>query len=237
MKIRNHILMAKGWMIPVVLVYVLAGSITWAQGKKSALDELVEETQKSSTEADKLNLVWWIPVDFWRLSLAEDKTITKEQTEEFVRALSPYVIVAIVDGKIGTLGGMTYKSEAELRLITKLVDQEGASYAPLATDRVDATANTLLGVMKPILANMLGPMGTNMHFFVFPGTNKSAKPVADSKSENEFTVKIGTASYKWKLPLASLLPPKFCPIDQEKMKGDWKFCPYHGEKLAPRPTK
>jgi len=33
------------------------------------------------------------------------------------------------------------------------------------------------------------------------------------------------------MPLACLMPDKYCPVDDLKMKGDWLFCPYHGVKL------
>ena len=50
-------------------------------------------------------------------------------------------------------------------------------------------------------------------------------------SRGNFKVDIANESFVWKLPLVSLMEEKICPVDQQKMEGNWIFCPFHGEKL------
>ena len=64
-------------------------------------------------------------------------------------------------------------------------------------------------MMKPIFVNMLGPMGQNMHFFLFPAKDKSGNLIADAKNEGSFTVKLADRPFKWRLPLGSILPRRF----------------------------
>ncbi|HEX7956048.1 MAG TPA: hypothetical protein VF508_03845, partial [Pyrinomonadaceae bacterium] len=153
----------------------------------------------------------------------------------FIKTVSPYLIFAVVDGKMGAFGGVTYKSEEVIRGTLQVVDVRGAAYRPLAGDRVDADTRNLLGMMKPVLSNVIGKTGENLHFFIFPATDASGRKLADPSKEGTLKLKLGADEFKWRLPLSSLLPPKVCPVDGEQMSGAWKFCPWHGEKLAPKP--
>ena len=86
-------------------------------------------------------------------------------------------------------------------------------------------------LLKPMLSNMLGPMGKNFNFYVFPGMTKDKKLIANAKAESNFTVQNGEEAFKWRLPLGSLLPPKTCAKCGEKLNGAFKFCPYDGTPL------
>jgi len=86
-------------------------------------------------------------------------------------------------------------------------------------------------MIKPVIVNTLGPLGQNMHFFLFPAKNKSGRNIADAKKGGVFSVRLGEREFKWRLPLGSLLPPKICPRCGEKLSGAYKYCPYDGTPL------
>ncbi len=86
-------------------------------------------------------------------------------------------------------------------------------------------------MMSIPLTTILGPLGQNMHFIVFPSKNIKGQYIADVTKEGTFVVQLGETEFTWRLPLSSLVPPKICPVDGEKMSGAWKFCPWHGTKL------
>lgn len=202
-----------------------------AQKNKVNIDALTSETQKSSPQADKMTLVWWIPGEFWQASLGEDPSLTPTQVADFVKILSPYNIFVVADGKIGSFGGITYRSEEEIRNSIQLVDKAGNKYSPMSGDKVDADAKNLLAMLKPVLGNMLGSIGQNLHFYVFPTKNKEGAILMEAKKEGSFTFKLGGSEFKWKLPIGSLLPLKTCPVDGEELNGAWKYCPWHGTVL------
>lgn len=203
-----------------------------AQEKKVNIEVLIRETQRLSLEADRIMIVWWIPDEFWEAALSQNGSLTKEQIEEFIALVRPYTLVAASDGKQGKFGATAYKSEDDVRKSLQFIDSTGTSHRPLNIHEADAEIRGLLSLMKPILANSIGSAGENMHFFLFPASNKMGKKIAEAKKEGSFTVKLGSTEFKWRLPLGSLLPPKACPVDGEQLDGSWKFCPWHGNKLS-----
>lgn len=199
------------------------------------LDALTDETQKTLPDADRITLVWWIPEEYWRTALGQDPTGSKAQTEEFLKTVRPYVIMAVVDGKIGSFGGVTYKSEEVIRSTIQVMDSQGAVYRPLTNDKIDPDTRNILAAMKPLLGNTIGKLGENMHFVVFPAKDAAGRRIADPYKEGTLSLKLGSDLYKWRLPLGSLIPAKTCPVDGEMMNGSWKFCPWHGDKLVSKP--
>lgn len=216
----------------VVALFLLCGmSLSFAQDRKVDINALTQETQKMSQSANEMTLIWWIPEEFWRVSFEKDPNMTASQIEEFLKVLRPYMLIVAVDGKMGAFGGVSYKPKATIQNSIQMIDREGTHYRPLSDENIDADTKNFLSMMKPVFVNMLGPLGQNMHFFLFPPKNKKGQDVAVAKREGAFSVKLDKREFKWRLPLGSLLPPKVCPVDGEKMNGAWKFCPWHGVEL------
>lgn len=203
-----------------------------AQESNIDLNALIQDTQKQSQNTGEMSFVWWMPEEFWRVSLMQDRTITTVQAEEFIKVLRPYMVIVVVDGKIGAFGGITYISETTIRDNIELIDSHGARYRPLSQQRIDADTENFLSIMKPVFANMLGPMGQNMHFILFPAKNTNGENIAEPKKKGSFVIKLGENEFKWKLPLTSLLPLKICPKCAEKCSGAWNFCPWCGTELS-----
>lgn len=216
-----------------IVALLIFGSInlSFAQDIKVDIVALTEETQKIIQSRDELAAVWWIPEEYWRVSFKQKPNMTEAKWEEFIKFLRPYTVFFALEGKVGTFGGVTYKSEATIKNSIQMIDSQGTHYRPLGDEKIDANTKNLLSMMKPILGNMLGPMGQNLHFFLFPSLSKNGKKIADAKKEGTFSVMLDKKEFKWRLPLSSVIPPKVCPVDGEKMSGAWKFCPWHGVKL------
>jgi hypothetical protein len=203
-----------------------------AQDPRQELNSLIQETQKKSDRIGEMSFVWWIPQEYWQLSFSQNPTITPEQAEKVLEVFRPYIIVAVVDGKTGSMAGITYRGEAEIRSSIKLKDKMGNIYLPLSDSEVSVDTKSFLGAMKPVLANVLGPMGQNMYFFVFSTKDKSGEDIANAKKEGRFSVELdGNRSFLWTLPLSSLIPLKVCPTCNQKLNGAYKFCPWDGTKL------
>ena len=202
-----------------------------AQDFKVSVNKLTEETQQLSESPDNLKLVWWIPVEFWKAVFAEDESVPKEQADEIIEVFSQYTAMAILDGKIGPFGDVDYKSKDEIYNNLVLVDKKNVSYIPLVESEIDSRTQSILSFMKPVLGNMLGKLGDNMHFFLFQKKDNPLEPIIHPKLEETFSVKLSGEEFQWKLPLGSLLKPKICPVDGVKMNGSWRYCPYHGKEL------
>jgi hypothetical protein len=247
----------KFWNVKVLIgILFICGwlSLSFAQDGKVDINALVQETQKVSDRSGEMTLIWWIPEEFWRASFEQDPNMTAAQTEEFIKVLRPYMLIVAVDGNIGTFGGVTYKSETTIRGSIQVIDSQGTRYHPLSNENIDANTKNFLSMMKPVFVNMLGPIGQNMHFLLFPAKNTMGKNIAVAKSEGAFSVQLDKRVFKWRLPLGSLLPAvqldkrvfkwrlplgsllpaRICPVDGEKLSGAWKFCPWHGVQLTYR---
>ena len=202
-----------------------------AQYEDINVNKLIEETQLMAEGADDMTLVWWMPNEFWEVSFAQEPTISAADAQKSLDILKNYTIIMLVDGTIGTFGGVTYKSESYLRSNTTVSDKNGQTYSPLSSSEIDADTKSLLSAMKPVFANMLGPMGENMHFMIFPGHDRSGNPMTNALEEGSFIVTTSGKLFKFRLPLGALLPVKICPVDGEEMNGAWKYCPWHGVEL------
>lgn len=220
------------------ICFLFFGLHARAQGNIN-LNDLTQETQKLSQNPGEMTLLWWIPEEFWRASMSQDPDVTKAKMEEFLKVIRPYTLLAVVDGTMGAFGGVTYKSEETIRGSVKIKDSQGRIYLPLAESAVSPDAKNMLQTIKPVIVNILGPMGQNMHFLLFPGNAKDGAPVIDPKKKGTFSVVLGEKDYRWRLPLDSLFPSTTCPKCGEVCKGSWAFCPWCGTKLtaasAPQP--
>jgi len=196
------------------------------------LTDLIRDTQKDTPNPNEMTLVWWVPNEYWEVSFRDAPDMTPEFAKKFVAAVDSYTIIAAIDGRIGTLGSIKYKSEAEIRSSISVVDGGGQTYYPIAASAIDGDAKNLVDAMKPILANAMGPMGQNMNFYLFSGKDKQGGRLFDPRKEGGFTVKMGEREFKWRLPLGSLLPAKTCPKCGETLSGAYKFCPWDGSALA-----
>ncbi|MGV3725051.1 MAG: hypothetical protein ACO1SX_29475 [Actinomycetota bacterium] len=195
------------------------------------LNALISDTQKQSTDPGRMTLVWWFPEEFWRTALRDNKEVTPEQVEEFVDVMRPYTLMVVADGLVQDDGRINYTPEAQLRASLRMRGFDGVNQPPIAAAKIGEGPQIVVDVIKPILTNMLGPMGENMRFFFFPGAGKDGKRLADTRSSGQLSLCIGPREYRWRLPLGSIIPPKQCPTCTEFYSGAFKFCPLDGVKL------
>jgi hypothetical protein len=194
---------------------------------------IVKETQQMDERNNKLGIFWWIPVEYWEQSAISTGS-SPEQARELFAPLREYTGAVVAVGSIG-IGNLHWLPEAEVRKNIVLRDQAGNTYKPL--DKVSDGAQDLADVMTPVFQKILGPMAEGIHLLFFPAKDASGKAIADPRRNTEFSLVVtdlmgGTpSSYTWKLPLTSLMPPKFCPVGKEKVDANWKYCPWHGNKL------
>jgi hypothetical protein len=226
--LRPHTSLVMAMCVGVLLLEGPAGAQTAVD-----LQALTQETQKHSREANAWTLVWWIPEQFWQANLAQNPMTTQAQIEAILQAVRRYTMVVIGDGRMGAFGGVTYTPEESVRSGVTVRDPWGGIHPPLAGAEVDVDTRTLLLMVKPIIANILGTLGQNMHFVVFPSQTKEGRPIADATGTGTFTVVLRSTEYRYRLPLGSVLPPKYDPKTGEKFPGNYLFSPFTGGPLTP----
>jgi hypothetical protein len=200
------------------------------------LEALAQDTQRMSSEDDGLELVWWLPSVYWDAA-ANSSGLPASSKAEFLKAFDGYVMVAVVQGKMGLVGVDRFLDAEEALAGLQLVDTSGKAHKALRDEQIPAQLRTMLAVMKPILANMIGPMGTNMHFAVFKDRDAKGKPLFDPLGSGWMKVITNRNTHAFRLPLGSLLAPQQDPANGDVFPGDYLYSPYTGAPLksAPQP--
>lgn len=202
-----------------------------AQDFKVNINKLTEETQQLSESPDTMRLIWWIPTEFWQTIFEQDNTISRLEADEMLTNFDKYTMVAVIDGDIIEDGTINYKTEETTFENLTVIDKDQKKYTPLYEDEIDESTRNLISIMKPMLGNMLGALGQNMHFYMFQKRDNPLDRIVNPIKKEVFTIKLGKENFNWSLPLGSLLRPKKCPVDDKLHNGSWDYCPYHGKKL------
>ncbi|WP_340200799.1 hypothetical protein [Ascidiimonas sp. W6] len=196
------------------------------------LADLIDETQSEANEGDAIGIVWWIPTEFWELSFRDDSSMSDSEAQAMIDIIKEYTLVAVVKGKLGVFGGVTYESQQALENDIFITSIDGDIRKPLKESQVSPDLTNLLSMLKPVFSNMMGNFGENFHFFVFDSKNSSNKYMFHPLSEDDFTINLGKEDvFTYDLPLSSLIMPKICLEDNKQLNGKWNYCPIHGTTL------
>jgi hypothetical protein len=194
------------------------------------LEALAQDTQRMSSEDDGLELVWWLPSVYWHAA-ANSANLPASSKAEFLKAFDGYVMVAVVQGEMGLVGVDRFLDADDALAGLQLVDTAGNAHKALRDEQIPAQLRTMLAVMKPILANMIGPMGTNMHFAVFKDRDAKGKLFFDPLGSGWMKVITHRSTHAFRLPLGSLLAPQQDPTNGDVFPGDYLYSPYTGAPL------
>lgn len=257
MNVTNRHLWWRGICIVIFIFYAWV-SPGLAQKSKIDLQALGQECFKQWKTENGQTHVFWMPEEVWQILLAEDPYIIKGNAEQFLELLRPYTFIWVMDAQWNIerpektryipfsddrldedierkvkplLLKPQYKSAADIRARIRIRDSKGNHYLPISEDKINVGTRNFVSMLKPIFANMIGPMGENTHVFLFLAKDKEGQRIADPKNDGTFSVEFGGKEFKWKLPLSSLVPPKICSSCEEKLSGAYKFCPWCGTKL------
>lgn len=195
--------------------------------QKSTSEKMLEEIQYTRQSQGNLKLVWWIPADYWELAIGENGGATPEQIAYIKDLLEEYTIIIAGDY---TINGTDFKVNKLNNGVT-LYGLQGEKVPLLKDSQIDGKVAIIINeVLKPLFTEMAGKMGSGMSFFVY-NNKKDGKIMIDPRKAGEFKVEVNKDVFTWQLPLVSLLSDKTCPVNQEKLPGNYVYCPIHGNKL------
>lgn len=198
------------------------------------LQALAQETQKLYQSSDEVTLVWWLPEAYWQATLSQNPAIGDAQLQQFLSTIRPYTVIAVVAGSIEPFGGIRYESRDVLHDATTIRDPAGTTHAPLADEAVDPGMRNLMDMLRPAIANVLGPLGQNIQFMVFPARNEDGVAIVDPTGSGFFDVTVAEREFSYRLPLGSLLPARFDAETDERFPGNYLYNPFTGSELITR---
>ena len=192
---------------------------------------LLRETQINRFANNKFMFIWWIPDEFWELSLKDNPATPPAAQQEIISAVHHYLVFAVMEGTVGNLGQIT--AEPKEVLIEKLSVVVGDQILkPIPEDNLDDGAKNLFQAMKPFMGAAAGKFGQSMEFVLFEGLDMKGRRYVDPKKGGSLIAKLGSREFKWRLPLGALMPPKYDADSGEEFPGNFDFSPYTGAKLS-----
>lgn len=204
--------------------------------EKVSIDTFVSETQFGSDASDHMEIIWWVPTEYWNVIFAQDPTASQTEKDGIIDLLKDYLVVIAIKGKIGLFGGITYDTSESIKSLTT-VTFKGEELPMIEENNVSPDMINFISMIQPMMKNMIGPMGENMQVLLFGNPpNKTLLPI-NPYSTDSLKFKLGDFEKKVSLPLGCLLEEKTCPEDEEELNGKWNFCPIHGTKLIAKKTK
>lgn len=218
-------------ILSIILLQQVA--IVFAQEKADKVDllEVVRETQKTRRNGEEISMLWWMPTEYWEAAFNENPNVSREDKDYLLGLLSKYTIIAAYYGEMemGT-AKINYVREEEIEQSIQIISVSGESFSPIPKQSLGMEISTILSNLRPVFGSLIGPMGQNMHFFVFQ-SEKTSDSIFNPFDDGIAKATLFSQKYEWRFPLGSLLKEKNCPTDGEKMNGAWKYCPRHGVKL------
>jgi hypothetical protein len=210
----------------------LAIALVMSAGARAVeLQDLIKETQRSAHESGQVTMVWWMPQAFWTESLNASPALSAEGKAEATKALEDYTFFAVMRAKTLFGGGLGDSPTREELLKNVRLEVAGNVIEPLPPESLAANTQALLMSFKPALARIAGQVGQNMQIVVYPA-QKDGKALLDPTATGGFKYTVYDKTFTWRLPLGSLLPPKFDPKTHEQFPGNFLFNPYTGTKLG-----
>jgi hypothetical protein len=216
-----------------LLTGLIMGLALIGAARAADLREFIQETQQTATQAQQLTLTWWIPEEFWDLSLANNANVPPQTAQDIRAVFHDYQVFALLRASTGLQGLAGVATKADL-LGNSRLEIGGKVISPVDADKVPAGVQAMLGAMRPMLASILGQLGQSMELVVYPAMVDGHRLI-DPLKPGSFQFTLYDQAFHWRLPLASLLPKKIDPKSKEEFPGNYDYNPYTGGKLSVKP--
>ena len=135
-----------------------------------SLPSMMKETQfELSENEDQIKLIWWIPADYWLILDAKLNLATEKNSKVIDNALSPYIVILVIQAKLDSSGKMSFYNAKETgeNLLVEYINADGKKRIFKNLEYYNSRAKGFLEKMKPHLASLLKQTGENTNFFVF----------------------------------------------------------------------
>ena len=214
-------------------LWLLLGASVFGQIQKEDINltDFIREIEQWKKENDRIQFVAWLPVDYWEIVGSQTNNVSTQTISQMKTAMKDFVLVYVLDMRINRDGTMEFKSADEIKNDLAFIDSANLKYYPLPEQKISQNALKIGVQLKPFFAQNMGKMGQGLNIFYFQVKDNKGQNLINPRLKNSFSIREGGKQFSWMLPLVSLMPPKFCPVDKEKMKGNWNYCPIHGVKL------
>ena len=195
------------------------------------ISEITADLTITVSDDYEIAFILWLPTEYWEYVIKHEGIDSQTDKKTLLEAVDKYNIFAVMKGEIGNRGVVYYEDYADVSKNMNITDASGERYSPEKINDLDSNVKLLFESFKPGFSKMLGDYGDNINMLAFKRP-KDTKAQFKPTDIGRFYVKFFSNDYSYKLPIGVFMPAKYCPVDNEKYKGDWIYCPYHGKKLV-----
>jgi hypothetical protein len=193
------------------------------------MQQLTRETQRTTQNSGEVTLVWWMAQPLWEAGFNSNSMLTPQGRAQALAILDDYLIFAIIRAKLGVGGIIDVRTKADMVSHSRL-EVDGKSIEPISPENLTPAAQAMLVSIKPMFASMLGKFGQGLEIVVYPSM-QDGRRLIDPLKAGSFRYTLYDQTFSWRLPLASVLPPKIDAKTGDEYPGDYQFNPYTGEPL------
>lgn len=201
------------------------------------LNALTVEGQVMTGGVSEIGLVWWIPAEFWEVSMRQESGVPEAQIEQVMGVLRNHSVLAVVQANVSPFGSFQFFEKDQIMegLKVEYVRANGDVETISHTLPSDPDLRIMLDQMRPILAQAMGSLGQNFYFFPLPDVDKKGNRMVSPYEKGVLRVQLMNndvpSSVELDLPLDSLFVPRLCP-NGKPAHVSWNFCPWSGKKLS-----
>lgn len=197
-----------------------------------SVDALIRETQSTVSTPRRLDLAWFVPVEFWQAATS-GRSADPVERETLIAAINSYFMIITVQADITPLGSFDF-FEMKPQSLYLADPSTTAKLEPLS--ELPPQMAAVIGVLKPIMSQSLGPMGQNLNYYVYADQDDGARRVSPYEKGAIEVAMIGRdgearSQHRIELPLDALHVPRLC-ANGKPAHISWVHCPCDGEKLA-----
>ncbi len=229
-------------LIRATCLLIAASGFAVAAERKDPVDinsvDLTTQTQQMSNENRILDMVWWIPAEFWEAVLRQDSSVPRDQADAMLDVMRPYFLMVVVQADISQFGSFTFIPESRIEdgLQLTYTDAEGNRSELKVLETTNPDFELLLLQLGPILGNAMGNLGENFNFYAFSADDKDGNRIASPYEQGTISIRLSGRSeaaptaFDFEAPLDALFVPRICP-NGKPAHISWNFCPWDGSRL------
>ncbi len=212
-------------------------TIAFSQNKADtvSVDALEKETTIAVSDDVKIphhtGMVLWLNEEWWQALLQGHKEVPTESKNTILTTMGRYDVLAVIDLINDSGYAFKYTDRKTILNYVKMMDKYGGTIKPYSEEEYEISLTQILNILKPMLQSYMGNMASHIEFIVYPAWESATNRYFDPYKSGSFHLKYNSIDHFIRLPLGSLLKPKWCKKCKEMRNGSWTYCPYDGSLL------
>jgi hypothetical protein len=196
--------------------------------KDITIQDFLADVGIAKTMDSNLIQAIWVPDQFWDITQTLNSDVTPAEIKGLKDLLNGYTLIGVAEAITNVKEGAPSKSSKDM--IVTLTSKSGKVFLPINKDTLSPMLKEVLSALEQGIGNYTGS-DNNEEFHTLYVFKTDGAVSSNAQQSDSFAFTVSKTPFVFTSPLSSLLPSKSCPIDKERMKDNWNYCPIHSTKL------